>query len=230
MSKVIRALLSLFMTAFVSTTVPGSIEARTVTIDDKQYKSGFYPDYMWIEDVDTVEQGVKLETGMYYPVVANDFDLVLSDDAADRAGGYLYCLEEQWNDARKYYFDGNHYWFQLGQKLYFEDEYILIYPKWEMFDRLSQEAFAIKTIDWQREYVGRSGTLELSELQMGNGSFRYLRAVSRDGRISSLTIRLFLYEDQMFYFVGMDGRTKSWYFIPVSAEIERYFMGMIHVT
>ena len=234
---------------------PNSVPMRSVTIDGKEYRNGFYPDYFWFsrtrEDyysrAPEEVPGIQVGAGTYYPVPDEKYEFYQNKDFSNKAGGELYCLEEQWDDAHNYYTSAENYRFIIVAKNWpypfwgsWGDWHLkgnMIRPKWDMFDQLLQGAYAIDDLNWVRDYVGKSTTLELPESSIEDAIFYSLEAFSVDSPyLSSLAVSLFLHDGELYYWVGSDSRydfvtgidkEDMYYFTPVDGKVGDYFAGII---
>ena len=204
---------------------------KSVVINGNVYRSAFYPNYLWINDIKVGTTGIQVGNGIYYPVSASDYSLYQSDYASGKTGGEIYCLSEQWDAAYAQYHNGGNYSFMVGNRPDFDDDCVPIKPEWNSFDVLAGEYYEIDHLHWKRSYVGKTKTLALAPGIRTAGRDLYIRAVSNDGRFRSAAIHLLLHEGGLFCFVGMDahyGAYETRYYIPVSETVGPYFVNLLN--
>jgi len=109
MKKIALVLIGIIMVMSMSSCsfVGYSVAPDTVKIDGVTYRGGFYGD-LWIEDM-AYEEGTYTVGGVEYRRVINErFDWVQCN-LGPRSGGVVLCAEDQWEEARAYYADGDAY-------------------------------------------------------------------------------------------------------------------------
>jgi len=97
---------------------------ETVEHDGVTYRYGFYDEYLHLvsdywnkTSLSDEELGVFKEGGHRFmrESYGNGFDFLLSD-AGDKWSGILYCMEDQWEEAKAFYDDHNNYTYYCDEK------------------------------------------------------------------------------------------------------------------
>ncbi len=226
--KIFRFILSLIMGVAVG--VGGTDLEKSIVIGGSEYRSAFYPVWLWVNEISTVGEGIQIGEAMFFPVASDDYVLYQSDFESTKTGGELYCQTEQWDEAYAQYHDADNYSFRIRSHTDEEDKYALIKPKWEVFDVLATEYYNIDSLHWVQQYIGKTGTLELSSEANVMGRNFYIQAVSIDDRFESMNIHLFLYEGKLYYWLGMNahhGSYETYYYIPDNETAASYFIDLI---
>ncbi|MBQ7183855.1 MAG: hypothetical protein IJR97_07705 [Clostridia bacterium] len=219
----------LTMTAFASAS-DGTV--HRAVIGGCQYLSGFYPDFLYVKDLLKEDAFVRrglLGLAKYYRVKSDDFVLYQCDFYTDKSGGDLFCIQEQWPDAYKYYHDGAHYHFLVRHMKYGDQAPVEISADLEMFGKLASEAqrSSWEDLHWMEIYSDKPETLALTETEKAEGTTYCLEAHTDDGRFVSSIVELMIYRGRLYHFIGHNGRTELTYYYPCNEAVQTYFTALL---
>ena len=199
--------------------------AGSVTISDTEYMTGFYPSWLWVksESVETESTPIVSDSREFFRI--KNSDLYISESISSKSGGDVWCPANSYDDAYAFYNDGTNYIFHAGTEYYIDDAspILIDHIDFEKFDLLAQGG-DINSLNWQRAYKNKPDTLILSE---NDGSVCTLRAQSIDGLFVSIRLKLLIYNDALYYFIGTETDSGKYYYSPVPAEINEYFVSLL---
>lgn len=78
---------------------------KTVKIDGKLYRAGFYSNDLWPKIKEHPVDGIKVGRVTYYPVELSGFECLHAPHTNGTTNGLVYCLDSQWEEAKAYYED-----------------------------------------------------------------------------------------------------------------------------
>lgn len=170
-------------------------------------------------------------------MIADDYDLYLCEPRFCPVST-LYCLESQWDDAFAFYHDGSNYRLTVQTELYGDDEALPLNIDFDSFDALAAFCWKIQQNDlhWVDTYAGKDGTFELPAHDEAFGKYFFVQAKSVDKRLNSIIGKLFLYDERLYCFIGMDagydGKTgidgeDMYYFLPLDDDLGLRFIAAI---
>lgn len=235
--KKVLSIVSILIIMCVSLTGCSS-KGRTVKINGKKYKNSFYPSYIWVNKYEKDGDPIKVGLFKYQKVVNNNFELYQTDALINKTEGEIYCLEEQWENAYNYYHDSNNYYYRYGYDNYVpkdEESYMITNIEFEKFDILANGGNN-DSLNWQEFIKNASNKLELSYEQRSKGKIVWLQGYTTDELFATALQELLIYENKLYYFIGMDGNYDAktgidgedvYYYIPVPDEVNEYFLKLI---
>ena len=84
--------------------VPAKVE-----IEGVEYRTGFYDDSLWLQDrLPRSEEEFEVGGKVFRRMEQGEFDCVWAR-IGPKTGGMLYCREDQWDEAKAYYGDGENF-------------------------------------------------------------------------------------------------------------------------
>lgn len=208
---------------------------KAVKIEGKTYKTGFYPDDLWVESASRREEVYEIGGVRFRLLDGGTFDFA-NGSTGGKTGGLIYVLSSQLEEAEAYYNDPENYIFYcaIGVKYSREGE--------------EGEVFEIEDIDLQKysQLLGVGGTFgydpfdglknaaadrKAVEIDVSERDVRpYINfyRVSKDGLFTSSKASNFFILDGTMYLARYESSKEEIVSaVEIPEELAAYFIGLV---
>ena len=202
---------------------------QTYEINGKKYSTGFYDEYMYVNETDVKGETVKADGEEFTPI-ENQFDFY-SADIGNKEGGRIYCSEKEYDKAEKYYKSDNYHIRYICGNYGSEDyDYYIDGGEisYKLMNKLLTTATSFSPLKIKRNLDKCDLKLKTPELQ----NDYYVQGISDDKLFVTQRVELYMHEGNLYYFVlSMGGRkqpeSEGYYYIKLDNELNEFLLKII---
>lgn len=210
--------MSAILPALSITAYNASTATKTVTIDGTVYRNGFCED-LYPLSINCQDDCYSVNGKEFYRVDCEQFDLIYTPTGGP-AFDVLYCAEEQWDQAKSYYEDGDNFLYYCE---YMEQPDMDISKFEALMEFIKENKYGL---------FGSNSDVEVCRLPMPDWSSQItFHKESKDGMlISSQGNKLYLIEGKLYsalYYDMGNGNNEELVAAKVPEEIGQYFINLL---